>query len=539
MDNIYIKYNEHINGYLLQKIKKTKEGIIELNYDENKENNTPFSLEKIKLFLNEIKNININKLPIKIKYHMSTDYILDTNKCKELEKIDNYLRENNTQLYISQKYAALTNIGFRQAITANRKLDLIADKIKKTNYSNFEKFMLAYEFVTDYIYKQANINDESYISKNWIPIMEDDKIVCLGYASLLEALCDRIFDESEVKVAKQHLIVARKDKKNSAGHANNLIFIKDEKYNINGMFYVDSCWDSRTNNDDNKPFSFCCIPLKDILYEKSYDFSFEYNITDFYLMQFEKYKNNNLNKNKFLEKIVEYFFDKNISNSALSDYCLKHFNDSTETKRIEINNKNEIEEIKKLDLKYEPLIKPYKNIEIFINNKTLKKLNLDKYIYILEDSNDQEKIKISINKIYTIISENINELKETKDKYPTSFKQIVLDSIKRKEKFEITEKYKDIETKNNPINKQNIQSLKNNLPKLVNVEPIPIKAFFNSFKIIGKEKGLKENELNEYAKSKLLSSIERTHEIFDVTQCKNCFATTKIEDIEKGAIKIK
>mgnify|MGYP003293647335 CR=1 FL=1 len=70
--------------------------------------------------------------------------------------------------------------------------------------SPFEKFMIAYEYVTNYVYNEDG-DMWHRTTSHWVPVLEGDKIVCVGYASLLQALCDRIFSPEEVKVFTQSL----------------------------------------------------------------------------------------------------------------------------------------------------------------------------------------------------------------------------------------------------------------------------------------------------------------------------------------------
>ena len=77
-----------------------------------------------------------------------------------------------------------------------------------------------------------------------------------------------------------------------------MIFIKDSKYDINGLFYLDPCWDSIETKDEIKAYSYCCVPLKDVLNHKLFDFYFrnvyQYNLEECYEEFF------NINKILFL-----------------------------------------------------------------------------------------------------------------------------------------------------------------------------------------------------------------------------------------------
>lgn len=310
MKSISIRLEEHTNikeeiEHVLKYSCDEDIGEIRLWIDQNEESKFNFDVAFVKKYIDEINALYPNNnFKTKVEYYMGQKFILDTNKCKQLEEIDNYLRkETNEELYVSNRYDCF-EFGFRKTLSANRKLDSIANDIKNASYngaslSNFEKFMLAYEYVTNYTFKEDKNNRK--MARHWVPVIEGDKIVCVGYASLLSALCDRIFPPNEVKVVRQSLAIYDKNKPNKyvGGHENNLIFIKDEKYGIDGLFYLDACFDSKEKHKLNKSQAFCCIPLKDVLHvrEDSYVFK-EGSLIDCYLKQNKEYDD-------FCKKVIE------------------------------------------------------------------------------------------------------------------------------------------------------------------------------------------------------------------------------------------
>ena len=219
------------------------DSFMRLEFDENENRQFNFDLDYVKTYLSKVKEqFPNNKFKLYIEYVMKENFILDTNKCKELEEIDNYLRDKyGMQLLIRAKKDFMNSYGFRMTLYANRQIDELADIIKNlkdeegNELSPFEKFMFVYESVTDFIY-----NDEGeklhFNSSHWIPVLNGDKIVCTGYSSLIEAICERIFDENEIKILGNSVDVYNSEGEYLGGHANNIIFINDPKYKIKGMF---------------------------------------------------------------------------------------------------------------------------------------------------------------------------------------------------------------------------------------------------------------------------------------------------------------
>lgn len=282
-----------LNEEQLQWYKHIKAYDIDLQYNLSTADNVSFNIELVKKWIEKIKKADPNnEFKYKISYILNENYIADSKECKELEKIDEYLRkEYETELFVAGKDDQTYLFGFRRTIEANRRLDEIADKIKNaTNdgeaLSPFEKFMLAYEYVTDYSYKDSNDEGES---RHWVPVIDGDKIVCVGYASLLKALCDRIFSSDEVFVMEQSSHVYL-DRINSEAHANNLVFIKDNKYGIDGWFYCDACWDSIKKGNEDKAQAYCCIPFGDVAHRKKKNINFRFSLLSLYLKGFEEYE---------------------------------------------------------------------------------------------------------------------------------------------------------------------------------------------------------------------------------------------------------
>lgn len=564
------------NGF--KKYKKEKESIKLFFEYENGQNIPPFSLELLNSYIKEIEQLYPNQnFDYQFYYTLEEDYIVDSKHCKTLEKVDNHLRENfGKELYITDKLHHFSSFGFRKTLSANRKLDSIANKIKNakkgnTELSNFEKFMIAYEYVTQFAYNEGGDVFHTETS-HWVPVLEGDKIVCVGYASLLKSLCNRIFDPSEVKVLEQSLSVYDKQDNNNlmAGHGNNIIFIKDEKYNIDGLFYVDPCWDSISDNRKDKQQAYCCIPLTDILSNKRYSFKFKEGFTHFYLLQDKRYRE--LNKEleekkrksssplvsktllesgeKSLEDQVENFFQGFKTNDepqqyfsrqiAKIDYYNLYENLFEDDKFILAKHKDEIPTL--IHNNYKQILEKYKNIKapVFFHPKLIELYNLDKDFEILENNfEDKEKVEKAIENIARACSDSrtIEYIKglEENDVHSSTLDSFIVKTISHasfiRERKKLEEKKKTFVEK---AKKENTIKLMENINKKANATPIPIEAFINSYRIIGEQNGLKGKELDEYVQNRITKSIERTNMCFDTSECRSCFANIRVEDIERS-----
>ena len=103
--------------------------------------------------------------------------------------------------------------------------------------------MYVYDIVRDRIYKEVDENEDKMISRNLTSALLGDKIVCVGYAVIFSTLLNRL------GIACDEVFLRQPGKK--VGHARNVIRIKDDKYNVDGIYYFDPTWNSKKNKFDN------------------------------------------------------------------------------------------------------------------------------------------------------------------------------------------------------------------------------------------------------------------------------------------------
>lgn len=308
---------------------------ISLEFNENKSTKKDnFNLMNLKKIIAKIqKDYPNNEFKFEITYVKHNDFSIDSDKCKRLEEINNFLIDNyKSELLIRRDKELDRSFPFQSVINANRQIEKIINKVNKAKNDNpdistFEQFMIIYEEVTDFIYKEEERYDQLNAS-HWISVVNSDKIVCTGYASLMQELTKRVFKENEVLVLENDVDVFDKSRDELvSAHSNNIIFIKDKKYNINGLFYLDPCWDSIENKDEVKAYSYCCIPLGDIPHHKFFYFHFrnvyQYNLEESYDKFFDINKSKRIAKKiPLLKEFIheDYFEDKNSLHYYINNY---------------------------------------------------------------------------------------------------------------------------------------------------------------------------------------------------------------------------
>lgn len=150
----------------------------------------------------------------------------------------------------------LTCYTLNETLRAQTRIDEIIEKINQTQASPFEKYLMAYNFISNKIYKENN--DDRASSRNLISVLNGDDIVCVGFARLMKRICDGVGIKSYCQVS------AVKGKGLDEDHMNNLVYLRDDKYGIDGWYYSDACWDSkRPGMVNTKLIQRCLMPLSD------------------------------------------------------------------------------------------------------------------------------------------------------------------------------------------------------------------------------------------------------------------------------------
>ena len=137
-----------------------------------------------------------------------------------------------------------------ETLQASNKISNWAKKINEARifgreFSPLEKFIYAYELVTSFEYQKSDdaTIDDRMNSRNLVKVLNGDKIVCIGYASMLAELCKRIGIPCIVQLAVDG--VGEPENFNSINHAICKVFIDDKVYDFNGMFNSDPSKDAR------------------------------------------------------------------------------------------------------------------------------------------------------------------------------------------------------------------------------------------------------------------------------------------------------
>ena len=115
-------------------------------------------------------------------------------------------------------------------------IDYYKDLINTANLSPVEKLMYAYDLIKSYSYNEQVASSST--PRNIPGIIATGQIVCVGYSEFLKQLLEEI----DIKATVVSATIVRDDK--TEYHARNFIRIDDDKYDIHGIYALDSTWDS-------------------------------------------------------------------------------------------------------------------------------------------------------------------------------------------------------------------------------------------------------------------------------------------------------
>ena len=239
-------------------------------------------------------------------------------KSEDLEnfiELEYELQKENIPFYLTEgrdKYSLI------QTINAFVKCKNFANFVKLTNTSPFEKYLMIYGFVSDRIYKESE--DDLSSSRNLISILNSEEIVCVGYAKLLKYLCNEVGIECECQV----MDVIHEGEKEIGRHQNNIVYLKDEKYGIDGCYYADACWDAVNENEPPYlKYTYALVPVSDV--EKMDSKFFNFDVTNFLYNEYSEVEFlEDANKLKTFAKFMNIPYKTKPINESGEDY-VKYF----------------------------------------------------------------------------------------------------------------------------------------------------------------------------------------------------------------------
>lgn len=287
-----------------------------------------------------IKYIEANPILKTKKISINGDFEISNESIKEVKEIF----KNYPNIYI-KLIGNDEEQSIKECEKTINKIEELANHIKKYNFSPLEQMMYAYDLVRDRVYIKEDNNDSYTESRDLTKALLGDKIVCLGYSNIYKALLNNLGLDCDVYLLD--------GKNNKPGHAINIAYIKDEKYNIDGIYFFDATADRKKEIDDNK-------------FLNSYRFFAKTKAQiDYYYNNYFTDKTIPISVKKLYEDIMDFIENKEIIPYEYAK-MLNHLSKKIDNGELELTVYNP-----KLPPTIQKLVTPFKKVEKeFILEKT-------------------------------------------------------------------------------------------------------------------------------------------------------------------------
>ena len=187
------------------------------------------------------------------------------------EEINAFLKDKNEKELIfidSDNYWELAHIK-----KANERIQRTCDRIIKNNLSPLEAIAFIHKVVTlTFKYKENEENPD--LARSIIGVLNTDNIVCVGYSLIVKSIVDKLNNDNlvcDTQIVKFRNLEIEKNEDllfigTTGSHAQNIIFINDEKYNVNGVYILDATFDCKNDKHSRgQGFANFLLPVEDLM----------------------------------------------------------------------------------------------------------------------------------------------------------------------------------------------------------------------------------------------------------------------------------
>lgn len=151
----------------------------------------------------------------------------------------------NVDLFIKND---LYNYPYEDYLEEEKRLDKLVEPIKSKNLSPLERYLAVYNIVKNF--KPYKENTNQYEESRYIRyILDNEYMVCVGYAKLLEVLCEKVGIRTTdlsvgVDISYDKDVSTSETPVEYGGHARCMVSIDDDKYGVHGIYVADPTWDN-------------------------------------------------------------------------------------------------------------------------------------------------------------------------------------------------------------------------------------------------------------------------------------------------------
>lgn len=148
------------------------------------------------------------------------------------------VKDANIYVYTSGNEDPISLKDYEKTIEA---IDSIVNHIESYNYTPFEQLLHVYDIVRNRVLNKEQENDSYTESRDITKVLFGNKIVCAGFSE--------IFNEVIRKLGFMHTGIYRM-KGETGYHAVNAVYVQDDKYALDGIYYFDVTLGVKTDEND-------------------------------------------------------------------------------------------------------------------------------------------------------------------------------------------------------------------------------------------------------------------------------------------------
>lgn len=238
--------------------------------------------------LKTIENLNQEEIELEA-FSISLSEYKEILSKYDLDKLDN----KNIKIYYQKNNSAIT---IKELYKLSLDIDKIVKEIKKYNLSPLEQVMYVYDEVKKREYKDC---EDKLLSRDLDKVINGTNIVCVGYSNMFNAVLKSLNINATALIS---------DKKH---HQRSLIYLKDDKYKIDGLYVFDPTWDSKKNDQYIDNYKYFGLTLEEAertapteLYQNT-NLSFE-QIKKIYMFDIDTYNREDIEKLNDIELLFNF-----------------------------------------------------------------------------------------------------------------------------------------------------------------------------------------------------------------------------------------
>lgn len=249
-NNIEKSVNEFMNIK-----RKTKEATFVYLFNENDLLDEEIE-ERVNHVIKYLKQNKISNFTVSFQHELS-DKFTNKESLSKLIKLSEKLPDIHLGIEDSDTTWTIPEI-----MNANNQIDEIADEIKQKDLSPLEALMYAYFKCTNRRSKEANDDEPLSFSRTIYGVLNSDKIVCVGYCEILREIMHRL-NYKNIELFQNNVACVIPNEEFSK-HRTLITYIKDEKYNLDGYYYLDPTWDRNRTEHQEFRLNHFLIPLQEV-----------------------------------------------------------------------------------------------------------------------------------------------------------------------------------------------------------------------------------------------------------------------------------